>query len=114
MVCFITLEDETGVTNLVVLPEVFERFRKEIMSARLLEAHGRVQRTEQAEEVVHVLVHRLVDRSASLRTLAEPELDLKPLLARSDEVARNAPVGRPQAASHPRQVRIIPPSRDFH
>ena len=68
---------------------MFERYRREIMSARLLEAHGRIQRTEQAEEVVHVLVHRLVDRSSALRALAEPELDLKPLLARSDEVARN-------------------------
>ena len=114
VVCFITIEDETGVANLVVLPEVFERYRKEIMSARLLEAHGRIQRTDQAEQVVHVLVHRLVDRSEALRALAEPELDLKPLLARSDEVARNTPVGRPRNAVHPRDVRVMPPSRDFH
>ena len=114
VVCFITIEDETGVANLVVLPEVFERYRKEIMSARLLEAHGRIQRTDQAEEVVHVLVHRLVDRSEALRALVEPELDLKPLLARSDEVARNAPVGPPRNAVHPRNVRVMPPSRDFH
>ena len=114
VVCFITLEDETGVANLVVLPEVFERYRREIMSARLLEAHGRIQRTEQAEEVVHVLVHRLVDRSSALRALVEPELDLKPLLARSDEVARNRPLGQTPTPIHPRQVRIVPPSRDFH
>ncbi len=114
VVCFITIEDETGVANLVVLPEVFERYRKEIMSARLLEAHGRIQRTEQAKEVVHVLVHRLVDRSSALRALAEPELDLKPLLARSDEVARNSSIGAPRAAGHPRDVRVVPPSRDFH
>ncbi len=114
VVCFITIEDETGVANLVVLPEVFERYRREIMSARLLEAHGRIQRTEQAEEVVHVLVHRLVDRSVALRALAEPELDLKPLLARSDEVARNRPMGQTPTPMHPRQVRVMPPSRDFH
>ncbi len=114
VVCFITIEDETGVANLVVLPEVFERYRREIMSARLLEAHGRIQRTEQAEEVVHVLVHRLIDRSAALRALAEPELDLKPLLARSDEVARNRPMGQTPTPVHPRQVRVMPPSRDFH
>ena len=114
VVCFITLEDETGVANLVVLPEVFELYRKQIMSARLLEAHGRIQRTDQAEEVVHVLVHRLVDRSAALRALAEPELDLRPLLARSDEVARNTAVGPPRIAVHPRNVRVVPPSRDFH
>ncbi len=114
VVCFITIEDETGVANLVVLPEVFERYRREIMSARLLEAHGRIQRTEQAEEVVHVLVHRLVDRSAALRALAEPELDLKPLLARSDEVAKNRAMGQTPTPMHSRQVRVMPPSRDFH
>ena len=113
VVCFITIEDETGVANLVVLPEVFERYRREIMSARLLEAHGRIQRTEQAEEVVHVLVHRLVDHSGALRALAEPELDLKPLLARSDEVAKR-PLGQTPTPVHPRQVRVMPPSRDFH
>ncbi len=119
VVCFITLEDETGVANLVVLPEEFERYRKQIMSARLLEAHGHIQRADQAPEVVHVRVHRLVDHTARLRALAEPEFDLKPLLARSDEVARNAPVGGdqrtlPPQAVHPRNVRIMPPSRDFH
>ena len=113
-VCFITLEDETGVANLVVLPEVFAKFRKIIMSARLLEAHGRIQRAEDAAEVIHVLVHRLVDRSAGLRGLAEPQLDLDGLMFGGD-----APGGRPgedrrQPHSHPRNVRIMPPSRDFH
>jgi error-prone DNA polymerase len=119
VVCFITLEDESGVANLVVLPGEFERFRKEIMSARLLEARGRIQRAVEAPEVTHVRVERLVDRSAALRTLSEPELDLGPLLARSDEVVRNSPTGvdrrdPPPLAVHPRNVRIIPPSRDFH
>ena len=119
VVCFITLEDETGVANLVVLPGEFERFRKEIMSARLLEAHGRIQRAPEAPEVVHVRVERLVDRSSALRTLSEPELDLGPMLARSDEVAKNRPTGvdrrdPPPLAVHPRNVRIMPPSRDFH
>ncbi len=119
VVCFITLEDETGVANLVVLPEEFERYRKEIMSARLLEAHGHIQRADQAPEVVHVRVDRLVDRTAGLRALSEPELDFGSLLARSDEVARNSPVGAdrrtlPPQAVHPRNVRVMPPSRDFH
>ena len=119
VVCFITLEDESGVANLVVLPGEFERFRKEIMSARLLEAHGRIQRAPEAPEVVHVRVERLVDRTSALRTLSEPELDLGPLLARSDEVVRNSPTGvdrrdPPPLAVHPRNVRIMPPSRDFH
>jgi error-prone DNA polymerase len=115
VVCFITIEDETGVANLVVLPEVFEKFRKVIMSARLIEVHGRIQRTEQAEEVVHVLAHKLVDRSASLRALAEPQLDLKHLLSPTDEVVKNGPGGsNRRVAAHPREVRVMPPSRDFH
>jgi error-prone DNA polymerase len=114
VVCFITIEDETGVANLVVLPEVFEQFRRVIMSARLIEVHGRIQRTEQAAEVVHVLAHKLVDQSALLRTLAEPQLDLKHLLSSADEVAKNIPVGNRRLAAHPREVRVMPPSRDFH
>ncbi|MGC1304420.1 MAG: error-prone DNA polymerase [Caulobacteraceae bacterium] len=111
-VCFITIEDETAVANLVVLPEVFERFRKIIMSARLLEAHGRIQRASDAEEVIHVLVHRLVDRSAGLKALAEPELDLGGLLSKDSPSRKRTDSRRPPV--HPRNVRIMPPSRDFH
>ena len=106
LVCFITLEDETGVANLVVMPQVFDRFRKVIMSARLIEVHGRVQRTDQAAEVVHVLAARLVDRTADLQALTQPELDLGP-----SAPARKPP---PRHAGHPRDVRILPASRDFH
>jgi error-prone DNA polymerase len=113
-VCFITLEDETGVANLVVLPEVFAKFRKIIMSARLLEAHGRIQRAEDATEVIHVLVHRLVDRSAGLRGLAEPQLDLDGLMFGGDVPGGRPGEDRRQPHSHPRNVRIMPPSRDFH
>ena len=115
IVCFITIEDETGVANLVVLPKVFETYRKVIMSARLIEAHGRIQRTEQAAEVVHVLVHRLVDQSAALRGLAEPELQFgAPLIIGDETVSGPLPKAGQRLAIHPRDVRIVPPSRDFH
>ena len=110
-ICFITLEDETGVANLVVTPPVFERYRKVIMSARLIEVHGRVQRAAEAREVIHVLAHRLIDRSAGLRGLADPELDLEGLLYGGETPVRKR-AHRP--AVHPRNVRIMPPSRDFH
>ena len=120
VVCFMTIEDETGVANLVVLPQVFERYRKVVMGARLVVAIGRIQRSP--EGIVHLLVHRLVDRSAELRRLAEPELPLIALLSAGDEVRKNGPGGsaRPRAGDragaggHPRQVRILPKSRDFH
>ncbi len=107
-VCFITLEDETGVANLVVMPEVFARYRKVIMTARLMGAEGRIQRSP--EGIVHLQCYRLSDHSPELIQLSEPvQLDL---LAPSDEVKRG--VSAPMRAGHPRNVRVIPKSRDFH
>jgi error-prone DNA polymerase len=91
---FITLSDETGVCNVVVWARRFEDFRKEVMGARLLLAEGRVQK---AEGVVHLMAENLVDRSADLRVLS------------GEGMAPASPGPR-----HPRNVRILPPSRDFH
>jgi error-prone DNA polymerase len=66
-VAFVTLEDETGIANLIVMPDVFERFRREILTARLLAASGRVQRQD---EVVHLKAERLFDLTARLAGLA--------------------------------------------
>ena len=112
-VCFITLEDETGVANLVVMPEVFAKYRKVIMSARLMRVEGRIQRSP--EGLVHVLCHRLADESPRLVALSEPTLfDRGEALARGDEVRPGArPVASPRHG-HPRNVRVLPKSRDFH
>jgi error-prone DNA polymerase len=78
-VCFITLEDESGVVNLVVWPDTMEKYRKVIMGARLMEVRGRV---EYDEEVVHVIVHHLVDATHDLHRLSD---DLMPVtIARAD------------------------------
>jgi error-prone DNA polymerase len=105
-VCFITLEDETGVANLVVWPKVMEAFRKPIMQSRLIDVHGMVQRSE---DVVHVVVHHLQDRSDALDRLSNDYMDVP--LARADEVREPLPNS---THPHPRDVRIIPKSRDFH
>jgi error-prone DNA polymerase len=65
-VCFITLEDETGTTNLVVFNNKFDCYRKEILSARLLMAEGRLQKEG---EVIHVVAEQLFDLSALLNRL---------------------------------------------
>src|SRR5690606_41227931 len=52
-VCFITIEDETGYTNLVVFEKLFETYRKEILNSRLLMVEGKLQREG---KVVHVIV----------------------------------------------------------
>ena len=78
-----------------------------VMSARLMEVQGEVQRS--AEGVAHVMAHRLIDRTAELSMLSDID-DANVPLSRSDEFAR--PVY--PRHGHPRDVRILPKSRDFH
>ena len=63
---FITLEDETGIANLVVWPKVFEANRRIILSASIIAARGMIQREG---EVVHFVVHRLSDLSDALASV---------------------------------------------
>jgi error-prone DNA polymerase len=65
-VTFVTLEDESGVVNLVVWKNVAERWRRALLGARLLEAAGTLQREG---DVMHLVVNRLVDRSPLLGDL---------------------------------------------
>lgn len=104
-VCFITLEDETGVINLVIWPDLKEKQRRVVMGARLMEVRGRV---EYDDEVIHVIAAHLTDASDDLSRLSDQVFE--PVLARADEVNRPIPASR----GHPRNARIIPKSRDFH
>jgi error-prone DNA polymerase len=101
-VVFVTLSDETGIANVVVWPRLVETFRREIMGARLLLVRGRIQRSP--EGVVHLVAERIIDRSTELERLSEDSVEV--------------PSFRSQAAAHlhrhPRNVRIVPKSRDFH
>ncbi len=104
---FVTIEDETGVTNLVIWARLFEAQRRNIMAARLMLVEGEVQRSP--EGVVHLMVSRVHDRTADLARLSETH-DPNPLLSRADEFLHpQYPRGH-----HPRDARLIPKSRDFH
>ncbi len=107
-VCFITLEDETGVINLVIWPDLMEKQRKVIMGARLMEVRGRV---EYDDEVIHVIAQHLTDATPALHLLSDDML--ASTIARADHVGSPLP-GKAPAGGHPRNARIIPPSRDFH
>ena len=104
-VCFITIEDETGVANLVVWPDVFARQRKIVMGARLMAVRGVVQ---SEEGVIHVVARGLEDDTHMLRHLSEDIIDAP--LSRGDAPGAM----RPPAHTHPRDVDVIPKSRDFH
>jgi error-prone DNA polymerase len=118
-VVFMTLEDETGIANIVVWPKVMEHFRKEVMGARLILVEGYIQSSP--EKVVHLVAERLFDRSSDLVHLADDALGRRhavpagPALAEPlNDDRREHPDTPAQKIRHPRNVRILPRSRDFH
>ena len=68
-VIFLTLEDETGIVNIVVWRKLYEHFRRAVISGRLLRITGRIQREN---NVTHVLAERIEDISPMLDTLLTP------------------------------------------
>src|SRR5450759_3462213 len=115
-VVFMTLEDETGIANIVVWPNVMERFRKEVMGARLVLVEGYIQSSP--EKVVHLVAERLFDRSRDLVHIADDSLSREPglpadpaLIEPLHDERRQHPDNPAQKIRHPRSVRILPRSR---
>lgn len=71
-VIFLTLEDETGVVNIVVWRKLYERYRRAVIAGRMLRVTGRVQRDS---GVVHVIAEEIEDISAMLDSLLDPAPD---------------------------------------
>ncbi len=94
---FVTLEDESGIANILIWARLFERFRREVMASRLMLVEGEVQRSE--EGVVHLMARRVFDRTQALNQLVR---------------GATAGGGPGTQAAHPRNLRVVPPSRDFH
>jgi error-prone DNA polymerase len=118
-VVFMTLEDETGIANIVVWPKVMERFRKEVMGSRLILVEGYIQSSP--DKVVHLVAARLFDRSRDLTHLANDALGRKSavpagpaLIEPLHDAPRQHPENPARKIRHPRNVRILPRSRDFH
>lgn len=107
-VVFVTLSDETGIANVVIWPRVFDDFRKEVMGSRLLLVEGKIQRSP--EDVVHLVAERIFDRSDDLHRLSEDGFrhDIH-----ADQIPP-PPDTRAAGMRHPRNVRVLPKSRDFH
>ncbi len=109
---FVTIEDETGVTNVVIWARLFEAQRRPIMAARLMLVEGEVQRSP--EGVVHLMATRVHDRTAELARLSEEHQANPPLSPADEFVHPQHPRHAIMRGSHPRNVRILPKSRDFH
>ena len=109
-VIFATLEDESGVANIIIWPKTFERYRRIVLTASLIGVEGTLQREG---IVIHVIAHRLVDLSRNLRELADRSGEVSAPLARADEVKRPGTDARGKPAARARRDPAFP-SRDFH
>ena len=105
---FITIEDETGITNALLWARLMRAQRQAVMASRLMVIEGEIQRSR--EGVVHLMATRIHDRSAELQRLTNDCVP-EPQLSHADEIAHPS---APRGNGHPRNVRILPRSRDFH
>jgi len=101
-VMFITIEDETGVANLVVWEKVFEKYRRTVLTASMLKIDGRVQREG---EVVHLIAYKLEDLTPLLSSLSQRQPPFALPHGRGDEGVR---------APHGPDPRGPPPVRDIY
>ena len=110
-VIFLTLEDETGVSNIVVWPKIYEQYRRVVMGGRLLRVRGYLQREG---IVVHLIAQHVEDMSHKLSELGHPLPEaLTTEATRTDDTPKSARY--PTRAMHPRdQAKKLFPSRDFH
>jgi error-prone DNA polymerase len=82
-VMFITLEDETGIANLVVWSKVFEANRRAVLSASMMAVRGRIQREG---DVVHLVAQRITDLSADLASVGSRDAAFPLPHGRGDQV----------------------------
>jgi len=110
-VIFATLEDETGIVNVIVWPKVFEAFRPVVLGARLISVTGKLQN---AESVIHVVAEKVEDLTPLLRYLLE-DATAAPVIRRRHPRAGDALVTlfREQPAlADPEEA--MPKGRNFH
>lgn len=84
---FITLEDESGIANLVVWPKIYDKYRRVILGASMMSIKGRIQREG---EVVHLIAHHLEDLWAELAGIGDRDAFPLPH-GRGDEFHNGSP-----------------------
>ena len=81
-VVFMTLEDETGIANVIVWPKVFELWRRVVLGARFVAIRGQVQREG---EVIHLIARQMTDLTSAITALGDGADVGDHALARADE-----------------------------
>ncbi|MCY1665425.1 error-prone DNA polymerase [Rhizobium sp. SL86] len=127
-VIFMTLEDETGVTNAIVRPKIFAKYRSVVMAARLVRIRGLLQRES---DVIHVIADHIEDLTPMLGLLQEERRRFG-LCDRADEVVRatmdqrerqnrrknpvpdEVQTGTVSGTSPQESARVLPRGRNFH
>lgn len=114
-VIFQTLEDETGIANIVVWPKIFEKNRRVVLGARLLGVRGQVQKES---GVIHLIARELTDYTSALLAIADGHDIGSNALARATRThAPHGPIGRvanPLKADQKAAHAALPAGRNFH
>ena len=111
-VIFLTLEDGTGVSNIVVWPSMFEKRRKAVMSGRLLKISGKLQREG---IVTHVIANQITDLSHLLDTLGDAGSagdNINPSHDNADEAKRPIPAKESVRNGDRKQTNALARSKD--
>jgi error-prone DNA polymerase len=111
-ICFMTIEDETGFSNLVIFEKLFEEYRKPILQSRLIMVEGHVQKQG---EVIHVIVRACYDFSKLLRCLTPANNEDLPVLTLAYPDERSIPPGlnkRSQVRTEGDE-KVFPGARNF-
>jgi error-prone DNA polymerase len=120
-VIFVTLEDETGVANIVVWPKLFEndQMRKTLLSSRMLAIRGQLQREG---DVIHIIAETMDDLTPHLLDLSHGKDFGDKVVARADE-GKSGPPGSQSRDRHAvreiemarrRAYSAMPKGRNFH
>jgi error-prone DNA polymerase len=113
-VVFATLEDETGVANIIIWPKVFDQFRRVVLGSRLLGVRGKLQKES---GVIHVVAATMIDLSPYLERLSQALPRGSHFTANADEVRR--PVNEDPRVTRRgpvavEEARVLPKGRNFH
>jgi error-prone DNA polymerase len=116
-VIFATLEDETGVANIIVWPKTFEANRRVVLGARVMGVRGQLQREG---IVTHVIAKEFIDLTPQMMAIANGHDIGEAVVARADE-GKSGPHGsrtrdrdQYREMMERRALAALPSGRNFH